>query len=91
MAWAPLGRGGAMQNAAILEIAADARKTPAQVILRWQLQGGKVAIPKSAHPERIRENAAIFDFALTADQMRAIDSLNRPDGNFGADPATFAG
>lgn len=91
MAWAPLGRGDAMRNATILEIAADARKTPAQVILRWQIQGGKVAIPKSVHPARIRENADVFDFALTDGQMRAIDSLDRPSGNFGANPATFAG
>lgn len=91
MAWAPLGRGDSLTNPVIAKIAGAVGKTPAQVILRWQVQGGKIVIPKSVHANRIRENAAVFDFELTAGQMRAIDDLDRPDGNFGANPDTFTG
>ncbi len=50
-------------------------KTPAQAILRWHLQQGRQVIPKSARPERIAENFAVFDFALSDDELAAIDAL----------------
>jgi diketogulonate reductase-like aldo/keto reductase len=51
-------------------------KTPAQVVLRWHIDGGRSAIPKSVRPERIAENLDVFDFALTADDIAAIDALD---------------
>ena len=58
------------------EIAAAHGKTPAQVMLRWHLQEGRSAIPKSVKPERIAENFDVFDFELTADELAAIDALD---------------
>ncbi len=63
-------------NPVIIEIGQKYSKTPAQVILRWNIQCGVVAIPKSTRQERLRENAAIFDFELTEQDMTAIDSLD---------------
>jgi methylglyoxal/glyoxal reductase len=74
--YSPLARMKGLDHPDLAAIAADCGKTPAQVVIRWHLQHGLVVIPKSQHPERIRENAAVFDFALTDDQMRRIDALN---------------
>ena len=52
-------------------------KTPAQVILRWDIQSGIVTIPKSVTPSRIQENFSIFDFSLTEEEMTQINTLNR--------------
>ncbi len=61
--------------------------TPGQVILRWQVQLGAVPIPKSATPERQRQNLDVFGFALAPDEVDAITALGRPDGRlFGGDP-----
>ncbi|RRJ65491.1 aldo/keto reductase [Paenibacillus oralis] len=70
------------------EIAAKYGKTTAQVILRWDLQVGVVTIPKSVRAERIAENADIFDFTLSEEDIRAIDRLNQ-NKRFGADPDNF--
>ena len=51
-------------------------KTPAQIILRWDLEHRVVTIPKSIHPERIRDNAQVFDFELSDDDMEAINNMN---------------
>ena len=87
-AWSPLGgvyvyravEGKAPQNAlrdpVITGIADKYRKTAAQVILRWHLDSGRSAIPKSVRPERIAENLDVFDFALTSDEVAAIDGLD---------------
>lgn len=83
-AWSPIGgitfyRGGEKSTLAdpvILEIAAAHGKTAAQVMLRWGLQHGRSVIPKSVTPSRIAENFAVFDFALTPQQMAAIDALD---------------
>lgn len=91
MAWSPLGRGIELKDPQINELAKTLGKTASQVILRWQIQGDKVAIPKSAHAERIIANAQVFDFALDRAQMAVLDSLNRANGRTGADPDTFAG
>ncbi len=62
---------------------------PGQVILRWQVQLGAVPIPKSATPERQRQNLDVFGFELTDDEMAAISALGRADGRlFGGDPDT---
>ncbi|MNI82523.1 putative oxidoreductase YtbE [compost metagenome] len=69
-------------------IAAKYNKTAAQVILRWDLQNGIVTIPKSVTPERIRENADVYDFELTAEDIAQINSLNE-NKRFGSDPDNF--
>lgn len=92
MAWSPLGRGRNLNSETIVNIAKALRKTPAQVVLRWHVQEGRIAIPKSVHAERIRENAEIFDFALDGTQLKALDALDEGvKGRAGADPMTFAG
>jgi len=82
-AWSPIGgvvayRGKektALADPTLLEIARQHAKTPAQVMLRWHLQNGRGAIPKSTRPARIAENFAIFDFELSREQLAAIDAL----------------
>jgi diketogulonate reductase-like aldo/keto reductase len=83
-AWSPLMQGN-LDQPVLKEIAAKYGKTPAQVVLRWDLQHGVVTIPKSITPSRIAENADIFDFELTAEDMDRIDSLNQ-NHRFGPDP-----
>lgn len=79
-AWSPLGRGGAMlSDPAIVAAAHRHGRTPAQVVLRWHVQQGFVPVPKSADPGRLAENLAVFDFVLSADEMAALDGLDRPD------------
>jgi diketogulonate reductase-like aldo/keto reductase len=76
--YCPLGRTTVFSERAVRDVAAAHRKTPAQVVLRWHVQQpGVVAIPKSADRKRIAENIAIFDFALTAEEMRRISALTR--------------
>ena len=72
----------------LLELSKKYGKTPAQVVLRWHVQHGIVVIPKSVHEHRIRENAQIFDFSLSVDDMAAVDALNE-NKRFGADPDSF--
>lgn len=76
-AWSPLARGKYLQDPVLTKIAAAHQKSVAQVILKWHLQGGVAIIPKSAHPQRIAENAALADFTLSAAEMAQIDALNR--------------
>jgi 2,5-diketo-D-gluconate reductase A len=87
--WSPLGRGEELKDSEILAIAKEHGKSPAQVVLRWHLQLGCVAIPKTAHPQRIVENVSIFDFTLSEAEMERIARLDRPGGRIGPDPATF--
>lgn len=75
-AWSPLGRGAGLGDPIVAGIAARLGRTPAQVVLRWHLQHGTVVIPKSDTPERIAENRAVYDFALSAHDMRALDDLH---------------
>ncbi len=78
--WRPLGCGNAMlADPAVTAIAEAHGRTPAQVLLRWQVQQGFVTCPKSADPVRQAQNLDIFDFALSAEQMAALDGLDRPD------------
>jgi len=87
--WAPLGQGGALlRDKRILGMAQKYGKTAAQMVLRWQLDSGLIAIPKSTHPQRIRENFHIFDFQLHAEDMALLDSLDNPRGRIGPNPET---
>lgn len=79
--YCPLGKGELLSDPVVAEVAGEAGRTPAQVILRWHLQQENVAaIPKSGTPEHIRANAAALDFALTGEQMARLSALARPDG-----------
>lgn len=87
-AWSPLMRGRILQNETLKSIGKKHGKTAAQVVLRWDLQKGVVTIPKSVHKERIKENADIFNFTLTEQEVREIDSLDTAERT-GADPDDF--
>ena len=76
-AWSPIKPAAILDDPVIGGIASEHGRTPAQVVLRWHLQRGFVPIPKSASPERQRENLAVFDFELTAAQLDAISALDR--------------
>ena len=78
-AWSPLGGPGAavVRNATIIEIARAHGRTPAQVALRWAMEIGVSAVPKSGNVERMAENIGIFDFALTADDMAQIATIDQ--------------
>ena len=89
-AWSPLGRGLLIEDETVASIAEAKRRTPAQIVLRWHIQLGNVVIPKSVTPQRIEENARIFDFELEGDEMQAIASLDSPDGRIGPEPSKFA-
>jgi diketogulonate reductase-like aldo/keto reductase len=75
-AYGPLVRGHRMDHPVIVRTANKHRRTPAQVLIRWGIQHELVTIPKSARPERIRENADVFGFALDAEDMAALDRLD---------------
>ena len=83
-AWAPFGegRGGLFENKLLSEIGAAHNKTTAQVMLRWNLQRGVIVIPKSVHRERMEENLDVFDFQLTADEMKQIATLDTKTSSF---------
>lgn len=87
-AWSPLGRGQVLDDPVLAEIGKKYGKTPAQVTLRWHLQNDIVIIPKSVTPSRIKENADIFDFELTAEDMEQIDQLDKNTRLF-KDPDLF--
>lgn len=87
-AWAPLMVGGLFDNEIIAGIAEKYGKTPAQVILRWHIQDGVVAIPKSTKEQRIIENGNVFDFELSAEDVEQISALNQ-DHRTGSDPDNF--
>ena len=78
-AWAPFAEGlkGMFTEPVLLEIARKHSKTPAQVILRWNVQQGVIVIPKSVHKERMEENLSIWDFALDQDDMERIAVLDK--------------
>jgi diketogulonate reductase-like aldo/keto reductase len=87
-AWSPLGQGTLLDDPTIARVAAAHGRTPAQVILRWQIQLGNVVIPKSVTPARIEENFRIFDFELSDQEMRTIEGLDAAERT-GPDPARF--
>lgn len=77
-----------LESVIVKEIARSHGKSPAQVLLRWGVQRGTAVVPKTERPERLRENLAIFDFELSAEEMAAISGLNR-NRRFN-DPGDFA-
>ncbi|MCU1434519.1 MAG: oxidoreductase [Pseudarthrobacter sp.] len=103
-AWSPIGgitfypgwgenRASVLEDETIGRIAVVHGKTPAQVMLRWHLQQGRSVIPKSTNPQRIAQNIDVFDFALSDDQLKNIDALDRgvrggPDPD-DVDPSTW--
>lgn len=84
-AWAPLCRGRAFGNTVLESIAAKHGKTQAQVLVRWCLDKGVLPLPKSVTPSRIRENIDVFDFALSADEIAAIETIEGV-GRIGSNP-----
>ena len=84
MAWGPIGQGSddLLANPVLARIGAQYGKSAAQVALRWLVQRGIVAIPKSTHKERMAENFDIFDFSLSDADMQAIAPLNQKDTGF---------
>jgi 2,5-diketo-D-gluconate reductase A len=88
-AWSPLAQGGELlKHPLFQELAKKHGKTPAQVILRWHVELGSIIFPKSTNPERIRENADIFDFSLDKYDMQKIAALDEGK-RLGPDPAEF--
>ena len=89
-AWSPLMQGGEVLGLDLIQnLAKKYGKSPAQIVLRWDIEHGVITIPKSVHANRIKENMDIFDFALTADEVAQIDALNK-DFRTGPDPYTFS-
>jgi diketogulonate reductase-like aldo/keto reductase len=79
-AYSPLGTGKYLSDRRIVEVAERVGRTPAQVLLRWCLERNVPVIPKSTHRERIEENAAIFDFQLSDEDMSTLDALDETGG-----------
>ena len=88
-AYSPLGHGKDIESEPVVSAAEAHNVTPAQVVLRWHTQEGRITIPKSKHVERMKSNLASASFDLTATELAAIDALHDPKGNVSADPATF--
>ena len=88
-AWSPIGQGqGLLDDPTLAELAQKYGKTPAQVVLRWQIQLGNIVFPKSMRPERMAENIDVFDFELTPDDEKAVSGLD-VGGRQGPDPDDF--
>lgn len=86
--WSPLGRGRVLEDEAIVKLGEKYGKSAAQVIIRWHLQHDLIVIPKSVKEVRIQQNADVFDFELTTEDMQAIDMLNQGE-RYGSHPDTF--
>ncbi len=80
IAYSPIARGGAQKDAVLRRIGEAHGKTGAQVSLRWLVQQGIAAIPRTGKTERLKENLAIFDFELSPAEMQEIERLARSDG-----------
>jgi methylglyoxal/glyoxal reductase len=76
-AYSPLTRGKKLNDPKLNELASKYSKTPAQILIRWALQVGTIALPKSVHPDRIKENADVFDFSITDDDMDYMETFNQ--------------
>lgn len=87
--WSPLMKGKIMEIELLTKLAKKYNKTQAQITLRWHIQNGIIAIPKSENQSRIKENFSIFDFELTNEDMIKIDDLNQ-NKRIGSNPDTLA-
>jgi diketogulonate reductase-like aldo/keto reductase len=88
-AYSPLGRGADLNVATVTDLARRHGATPAQIVLAWHLAVAHIAIPKSTHPERMRENLAAVDITLSRDELDAVTALDSAV-RIGADPAQAA-
>lgn len=89
-AWSPIAQGDVLGDPVVTGIADRLGRTPSQVVLRWHVQRGDIVFPKTTHLERMRENFAIFDFELAADDVAALTALDRGEaGRRGPNPSTF--
>lgn len=90
VSYSPLGSGAVLEDPTLAEIGSKYGKSVAQTILRWHIQEGLVAIPKSVTPERIRENIEVFDFELDPEDLARIATLDDPrNGKTGSRPEEF--
>lgn len=85
-AYSPLGQGADLESETVTELAETHGATPAQIVLAWHLGIGNIVIPKSVHPERIRQNLAAASLRLTPEELAAISALDA-GARLGADPA----
>ena len=88
--WSPLGRGGLLRESMLVAIAAKHRKTPAQVVIRWHLDSGLIAIPKTVRLERLKENIGALGSSSTPTTCKRIEALDSPPAGWGPIPATAA-
>jgi diketogulonate reductase-like aldo/keto reductase len=88
-AYSPLGTGSHLGDETVNRIASDIGRTPAQVLLRWCIQHDLIVLPKSTHRDRIKENAEIFDFVLSDEEMAELDALDRTGGTDKAQEDTW--
>ncbi|WP_427707023.1 aldo/keto reductase [Staphylococcus parequorum] len=88
--WSPLMNAQILEDDTVKSVASEVGKSPAQVIIRWNIEHGVVVIPKSVTPSRIEENLNVFDFQLTSAQIEKLDKLNE-DRRIGPDPSEYSG
>ncbi len=88
-AYSPLGTGRHLGDRTVAEIAERLGRTPAQVLIRWSVQRELVVLPKSTHRERIAQNAEVFDFTLSEEDMAALDALDTTGGTEQARESTW--
>ena len=88
--WSPLMNAQILEDDTVKSIASEINKTPAQVIIRWNIEHDVVVIPKSVTPTRIQENLNVFDFELTKAHIERLDSLNE-DKRIGPNPSEYSG
>ncbi|PTF27049.1 aldo/keto reductase [Staphylococcus cohnii] len=88
--WSPLMNAQILEDDTVKSVASEINKTPAQVIIRWNIEHGVVVIPKSVTPSRIEENLNVFDFELTKEHIERLDSLNE-DKRIGPNPSEYSG
>lgn len=79
VAWSPISRGRVLSNDLMIDLSQKYKKSIVQIVLRWHMQKGVIPIPKSSNENRIKENIDIFDFEISSEDMKAIDSLDEGD------------
>ncbi|MFY9996416.1 MAG: aldo/keto reductase [Leclercia sp.] len=89
-AWSPLGQAAVLNDPTLAGVSENHGRTPAEIVLRWHLQQGRIVIPKTASPARMAQNISVFDVTLSAEELLVIDKLNKDEaGRRGPDPYTF--